>query len=245
MNAYRKIVTKIGNVFLLMVLLLSTIASLVTYPVVALWGNGFDEGHLITTLSILLAGLCLAKLLGDGVDKTLTASMAVRLLLVILTALAVLWLRKPFPFVLRGYLFPLLTGLTTPHLLLSYFPKRDKPWKRDKLFAVLWGLPLLFLVLLLLYGAWFASPLMRVILCRVIALPLLWFAPFFIHYATRWGIVKRYTAIALVLLPIFPLFGILWDEMFRLSPLAVLCGIAALGYESYRSHRNSMKQPHL
>ena len=58
MDAYRKILIRTGNIFLLVVLAAAAVTGMITYPAVAVLGSGFDEGRLVTTLSMMLAGLC-------------------------------------------------------------------------------------------------------------------------------------------------------------------------------------------
>ena len=239
MDAYRKILMRTGKLFLFVVLVASAITGIVSYPAVAVLGSGFDEGRLVTTLSVMLAGLCLARLLAGLTEQDLTPSHKITLILGAVTALLVPPLRNALPFVLKGYVFPLLTGLTVPRLLLVYACKRDKTRRFDGILAAVSGGLLLLLVLLTVYGGLFAVELVRLLICRIVALPLLWFAPLFNFYAKRCGITGRFTSIALLILPLFPLAGILWETAFRLSAIGILLCLVGLGYDNRRLITNA------
>lgn len=232
MDAYRKILMRTGNIFLLAVLTTAAVTGIITYPAVAVLGSGFDEGRLVITLSVMLAGLCFARLLTGWAERDLTRSYGITLVLGAVTALLVPPLRNALPFVWKGYVFPLLTGLTVPRLLLFYLPKRDKACRFDRILTAVWGVLLLLLMLVVLYGGLFASELTRLLICRIVALPLLWFAPLFDFYAKRCGVSGRFTTISLGILPLFPIVGIVWETAFRLTPIAILLCLIGLGYDN-------------
>lgn len=234
MEAYRKILMRTGNIFLLAVLTTAAVTGMITYPAVAVLGSGFDEGRLVTTLSVMLAGLCLARLLAGLTEQDLSPSHKITLILGAVTALLVPPLRNALPFVLKGYVFPLLTGLSVPRLLLFYASKRGIARRFDGILAAVSGGLLLLLVLLMVYGGLFAVELVRLLICRIVALPLLWFAPLFDFYAKRCGVTGRFTSIALLILPLFPITGILWDATFRLAPVGILLCLIGIGYDNRR-----------
>lgn len=234
MEAYRKILTRIGKIFLLVILLASALAGILCYPVIAFWGSGFQEGRLVTTLSIMLAGLCLARLLAACADKSLTGKQALLLVLGALSALCVLLLREHLPFVLRGYVFPLVTGTVLPYLLLSYLSKSETVRRSHRVLAALAGSTFLLLAVWASYGAVFSSELARMLLCRTVALPLVWVAPLWTYYARRCRLAGAFSAVAVGIFPLFPILGILWETVFRLTPVGLLLCLVALGLDRFR-----------
>lgn len=234
MDAYRKILIRTGKIFLFAVLIASAVVGITTYPVIAALGSGFDEGRLVTTLSVMLAGLCLSRLFMGWIERDLTRSYGITLVLGAVTALLVPPLRNALPFVLKGYVFPLLIGLAVPRLLLFYLPKRDKACRSDGVLAAVSGGLLLLLMLLTVYGGLLASELIRLLICRIVALPLLWFAPLFDFYAKRCGAAGRFTSITLGILPLFPIVGIVWETAFDLTPIGILLCLIGLGYDNRR-----------
>ncbi len=231
MDAYRKFLGKTANIFLFIILIASSVTGVITYPVISALGSGFNESSLVSTLSVMLAGLCLARILAGLAEKDLTWDHACLLGFGAVTAFLVLPIRGTFPFVLRGYVFPLLTGLSVPKLLLCYLPKSDKTDRSVKILTWVTGVILLLLSLSATYGVLFASELTRLFLCRFVALPLLWFAPLFGFYAKRWGIGGRYTSVVLGVLPLFPILGILWKRIFMVFPFGILFCVAAVLYD--------------
>ena len=230
MDVYRKFLRKTVSVALLILLVLSAAIGLATYPTVSFFGSGFDESRLVTTLSILLAGFCLARLLLGFWERDLTRASGCLLALCLVTALLVLPVRDALPFVLRGYAFPLLTGLSLPGLLSYLIAERKTP-RFLRPGTVIFGVLLLLFSLFAVYGALSPSTLKRLLICRIVALPLTWFAPLFGFYAKKTGAAGRYMSVALGILPLFPILGILWETMFCLTPVAVLLCLVFFLYD--------------
>jgi hypothetical protein len=221
MDAYHRFLKRTATVCLVVVLLLSAGVGILTYPTVSVLGNGSDETALVNTLSILLAGFCFTRLLFALWDRELTLRTGALTGLGILVSLSVLPIREQLPFVLKGYVFPLMTGLAVPRLLLSLLPN-TKPRRLDRLLALLCGLVIALLSGVTLYGSLHADSLSGALICRLTALPLLWFAPLFGHYAKRcqWGDV--FLDLGLGILPLFAVCGILWEAAFALFPSGIL-----------------------
>ncbi|MBQ4064820.1 MAG: hypothetical protein IJD10_01830 [Clostridia bacterium] len=214
MYAYRNFLKKMTHIVLTAVALLSAAAGIATYPVIAVLGSGFREEGTVTTLAVMLAGLCLARLIFFLWDKDAPPSFSFLLLLGILSSLAVLPLRKWAPFSWDGYFFPLLTGLFIPRLLLGGAALRRERKGLDLVLTWISGICLLALCLFTAYGALRAFDLTGTLNVRVAALPLLWFAPLFERYAKRIGIGSPFLSASLWLLPFFPAIGIFVKEVF-------------------------------
>ena len=63
MVAYRVFLKKMTQGSLAVCLVLSAVVGVLTFPVVSLLGTYVDEENAVTTLSVLLSGFCLARLL--------------------------------------------------------------------------------------------------------------------------------------------------------------------------------------
>ncbi len=226
MERYRAFLKNVTKVCLALLLGLSALAGVLTHPTVSFFGGGFAEGETVTTLSVMLAGFCLARLFLGLWEKDLSLRLGLLLGLGALTALLVLPIREWLPFTLDGYVFPLLTGLAVPRLVLTLLPEGKNRRIDGVLFWISGGL-LLLLCLMGLYGVLFASRITELILCRALSLPLLWLAPLFDFYAGRKDFGGRLLSAALWILPLFPVLGILWERVFALFPLGVLLVLSA------------------
>ncbi len=227
MDAYRRFLKKTANVCFALTLLLSAVIGILTYPTVAVFGGSFDEETAVFSLSVILAGFCLVRLLFALWEKELDLPAGLLLGLGIVVSLAVIPIRERFPFVLKGYVFPLLTGLIVPRLLLSLLPHKKRR-RLDKILVVLSGLVLSLLGGITLYGAFHAFSLSGVVICRLTALSLLWFAPLFGHYANRCGFGGLFLTISLWIMPLFAAIGIVWKTALALFPVGLLLTAAGL-----------------
>ncbi len=245
MDTYRRFLKKTASICFTITVLLAAVVGVLTYPTVAVFGDGFDEETAVVTLTVLLAGFCLARLLFALWDKALDLPTGLLLGLGIVVSLAVIPIRERFPFVLKGYVFPLLTGLAVPRLLLSLLPNQKRR-RLDGILAVFSGLVLALLGGVTLYGSINAFSLYGIVICRLTALSLLWFAPLFGHYAARCGFGGLFLGIALWILPLFAAVGIFWETALALFPLGVLLTASGLVLDALlRRKRDTEKKPNL
>ena len=238
MDSYRIFLKKLTEGCLTLCLILSAVIGVLTFPPVSLWESYVDEESSVTTLSILLSGFCLARLLVGLWEKKLSPKDGFLWGLCAVLSLLVLPIREQLPFMLDGYVFPLLTGIAVPRLLLRLIPEGGRN-RLSKLLAAVSGALLLSVSVLAACGALFAFRLEGVLLCRMTVLPLLWLAPCFAVFARRCGLDGRLLSISLWLLPLPAVVGI-WEKAAFLSfPLLFLLTLAALFqiFDNRRKHR--------
>ncbi|MBQ2735119.1 MAG: hypothetical protein IJF33_04735, partial [Clostridia bacterium] len=160
MEAYRRFLKKTVAVCLPALLILSALAGVISHPAASLFGMpAFTrEGEAVTmgTLSVMLAGFCLAALLLGLWDKDLSRPVGLLLAFCGVTALFVPLLRELLPFTLDGYVFPLITGLAVPRLLLALLPAKSIS-RFDMILAIVSGGMLLLLSAAGIYGVFAAS----------------------------------------------------------------------------------------
>jgi hypothetical protein len=241
MDAYRRFLQKTASVSYAVILLASAVVGILTYPTVSVLGSGFDETTAVTTLAILLAGFCLVRLLFLLWDRKLDGKTALMLGLGVASALAVIPVRNALPFVLKGYVFPLLTGLGVPRLLLSLLPEKQGR-RLDRILAVLSGSVLALLGGVSFYGSLHAASLSGAVICRLTALSLLWFAPLFDRYARQCGFGGVFLSVGLWILPIPAVFGILWEDVFALFPAGLLLAVIGLVLDALRRQKTQKPQ---
>lgn len=243
MEGYRTFLIFTAKLLLTVCLIATAIAGILAYPLVTFFSETLWVTSQITALSVMLSGFCLARLLAGLAEKTLTRSYGFLLLLGTILSLLVLPIRSHFPFVFQDYVFPLLTGLIVPRLLLASLPSSPSPTRWNRIGTGVTGSILLGVCLITIYGAAFAPELVRLLICRLVPLPLLWFTPLFSFYARRCGYTGKRTAIASWLLPLLPMFSILWPSAFGWFPILFCLFIVTIGIDRLFSSYSSGKIP--
>ncbi len=244
MNAYRKFLYQIADGFYLAVLSLAALLGWLLLPIHSPLASAVAEARLVSTLSVLMAGACLAKGLTEWIRQGLTLRRSLTLLVGTVLSLAVLPLWQLLPFVLQGYVFPFATGLILPYLLPDALWRDQTPRRLPACGATVTGALLILVSTVALCGSLSSSAPVRLVLCRYTALPLLWCAPLFAFYTRRCSLTGPLTAVTACLLPLCPLFGVFDRRAYPFFLLALLAFLAATLYDMTH-HRAFTKIPAL
>ncbi len=253
MEAYQKFLGKLIQLCALLFSALSILFATLSYPPLAFYSfwDSFDFAPLNQTLALMTAGFCLARFLLSFLWKPLSPRMRAEYLLSFAALFAAFLLSDFGGFTVSPYVFPLLAGQSLPFLLPAYLPE-PKNARGKRLRHGLSALFFLLFQLLCLLGSaalLFGGSLSRMLILRLLPLPLCYTASLFLTLAPEKSVGLFPTLSIRLFLPVCPVLLLLSafsasyaDRLFFLFPAAwgllLLC-LALAAVKKYRKRKKS------